>query len=108
MLEEERTSWHTLDTAELLDRQASHPRSGLPAAEADARLALYGPNELIDRGGRTLWQILLGRACWSGSAWLSSCWPPWKRRRRCAGHTALGGPSRENRMPRRLRKAAHE
>ena len=31
---------------------------GLSSAEAAARLQQVGPNELIERGGRTPWQIL--------------------------------------------------
>lgn len=58
MSEEDRVPWHTLETADLLDRQASDPRAGLSVAEAHARLARIGPNELIDRGGRTVWRIL--------------------------------------------------
>ena len=50
--------WHALDIDKALtelDAQAE----GLSAAEAERRLAEYGPNELRETGGRSRWQILL-------------------------------------------------
>ncbi|MCU0506879.1 MAG: cation-translocating P-type ATPase [Anaerolineae bacterium] len=34
---------------------------GLTSAEAQSRLARYGPNELVERGGKKPWQILLAQ-----------------------------------------------
>ncbi|MFK8183132.1 MAG: cation-translocating P-type ATPase [Phormidesmis sp.] len=51
--------WHTLDICQSLDALSSSVESGLPAADAEARLADYGPNELKEAGGRGRLQILL-------------------------------------------------
>lgn len=49
--------WHALPVEAVLDRLASRP-DGLTAAEAEARLAKYGPNELAAAGGTSAWSIL--------------------------------------------------
>lgn len=67
-------AWHALSPADVLQRLGSR-ESGLDAAEAEARLRRYGPNEVPgDRGDgvlRLLWRqinspliwVLLGAAC---------------------------------------------
>ncbi|NLF51226.1 MAG: HAD-IC family P-type ATPase, partial [Leptolinea sp.] len=50
--------WHQLETKEALEVQQSDPRIGLTSVEAASRLAKVGPNELVERGGRTPLQIL--------------------------------------------------
>ena len=51
--------WYTLAAAEVMQRLGSAAASGLTAAEAAQRLATTGPNELVERGGRSKWEILL-------------------------------------------------
>lgn len=41
------------------DALETDPERGLTSAEARARLARYGRNELIDRGPKATWRILL-------------------------------------------------
>lgn len=43
--------------ADVLQQVRSTP-SGLSSAEAQRRLSEFGPNELVERGGRSRWQIL--------------------------------------------------
>ncbi len=54
------TIWHTQSVDEVLSELSVQPEAGLNEAEAGQRLATYGPNELIERGGkhplRILWQ----------------------------------------------------
>ena len=50
--------WHQLTADAALGRIDSRP-DGLTASEVEARLARFGPNQLVDRGGRTIWNILL-------------------------------------------------
>lgn len=51
------TLWHTLSVPKALSTLQS-AEGGLTSAEAQARLAKHGPNELVERGGRTLGQIV--------------------------------------------------
>jgi P-type Ca2+ transporter type 2C len=51
-------NWHTLDTKSALENLQSDPIRGLSTAQAAERLAGRGPNELVEKGGRTPWQIL--------------------------------------------------
>jgi len=51
-------NWHTLDTESALENLQSDPARGLSTAQAAERLAENGPNELVEKGGRTPWQIL--------------------------------------------------
>ena len=50
--------WHALDIDKALT-ELNAQAEGLSAAEAERRLAEYGPNELRETGGRSRWQILL-------------------------------------------------
>ena len=50
--------WYQLGVAEVLQRLGSNAAEGLTEAEARGRLEQYGPNQLIERGGRSRWQIL--------------------------------------------------
>src|SRR3712207_5109366 len=43
---------------EVVGELGSHPRRGLSAEEARARLSRCGPNELRERGDKGLWSIL--------------------------------------------------
>src|SRR5512143_2033673 len=52
------TEWHTLETQEAVRQIHSDLENGLTAAEAERRLAEYGPNELIERAGKSPWAIL--------------------------------------------------
>ncbi len=51
-------NWHLteIETASL--ELQTNPQKGLSNAEAQSRLAKHGPNELVERGGRTPWKIL--------------------------------------------------
>jgi len=51
-------NWHQLDTTHALRQLQSDPQSGLTPAEAQSRQAKYGPNELVEKGGRTPLRIL--------------------------------------------------
>ena len=51
-------NWHTLDTPSALKNLHSDPTGGLSTAQAAERLAENGPNELVEKVGRTPWQIL--------------------------------------------------
>ena len=52
------TEWHTLEAGEAVRQIESDLDQGLSAAEAERRLAEYGPNELVERGGKSPWAIL--------------------------------------------------
>ena len=53
------TNWHNLDTAEALRRLDTDAAYGLTDAQAADRWAQHGPNELVERVGRSSWAILL-------------------------------------------------
>lgn len=50
--------WYQLDSKEVTGRLNSNSEQGLSDAEAANLQARYGPNELIDRGGKAPWRIL--------------------------------------------------
>ena len=54
-------NWHTLETKLALDELSSSAETGLTSAQVNERKAQHGANELIERGGRSLYQILWGR-----------------------------------------------
>jgi len=51
-------NWHILETNPALEELSSSPETGLTTAQVEERKAKYGANELIERGGRTAFQIL--------------------------------------------------
>lgn len=51
--------WHTLTADQTTQRLQVDPAQGLTTAEAEQRHARFGPNELIDRGIKSPWLILL-------------------------------------------------
>ena len=51
-------NWHTLETKYVLDEFSSSSEKGLTSAQVNEAKAKYGANELIERGGRTAFQIL--------------------------------------------------
>ena len=51
--------WYKLTPEQTLQELDTDINSGLAATEAQQRLARYGPNELIDRGAKPPWRILL-------------------------------------------------
>src|SRR5512141_307534 len=53
------TEWHTLEAQDAVRQIHSDSDNGLTATEAARRLAEYGPNELIERAGKSPWSILL-------------------------------------------------
>ncbi len=52
-------NWYQYTLADTLQRLGVDAHAGLSDAEAARRLAEYGPNELVERGGRTRWEILV-------------------------------------------------
>jgi len=56
---ENRTAWHTLDPTLVLDLQDVDPSRGLKPEEVVRRQTEFGPNELIERGLKSPWRILL-------------------------------------------------
>ena len=51
--------WHSKTFQETLSILESDPETGLSEAEARSRQETYGPNELVERGAKSLWRILL-------------------------------------------------
>ncbi|MDO8752393.1 MAG: cation-translocating P-type ATPase, partial [Anaerolineales bacterium] len=54
-------NWHTLETKPALDELSSSAETGLTSAQVIERQTQYGANELVERGGRTPYQILWER-----------------------------------------------
>ena len=52
------TNWHINDIPQILAEFESSSENGLTSEQANERLAKYGHNELIERGGRKPLQIL--------------------------------------------------
>ena len=52
-------SWHTLSSADAVERLGAHYADGLSTQEAQARLATFGPNELEEVPRPTFWARLL-------------------------------------------------
>jgi Ca2+-transporting ATPase len=50
--------WHLFSVEDVLTTLQTSPETGLSQSEADIRAAQYGPNELIEKGGRTPLSIL--------------------------------------------------
>ena len=61
-VESNEIAWYLLEPAEAAARLEVAPDQGLGADEAVARLSRYGPNELVERGGRRP-----GASSWSSS-----------------------------------------
>ncbi len=55
------SSWHALAAAETAAQLETSPRAGLTADEAAARLRRYGPNALVEVGGRRGFKIFLSQ-----------------------------------------------
>ena len=52
------TEWYQLTTKAVAQQLGSDPKLGLPADEVAKRLAQYGPNELVEKAGKSRWEIL--------------------------------------------------
>jgi len=52
------SDWHLYSVRDVAAQVASDPQAGLSEAEAQERLRRHGPNELIERGGKSPWRIL--------------------------------------------------
>ncbi len=50
--------WHLLSTEEVIKKQNSDIQNGLTDVEGSQRLAQYGPNELLEKGGKSPVHIL--------------------------------------------------
>ncbi len=53
------SNWYQLSVQDVVRQLETDPAQGLTDGEARRRLEQHGPNELIERGGRTSWQILV-------------------------------------------------
>lgn len=51
-------NWHLIEIQESISNLTSDPNNGLTKTEAENRIAQYGANELVERGGRKPLQIL--------------------------------------------------
>jgi len=51
--------WHSQSVEKVIEALDTHPDRGLSTAEAQARLAQYGPNQLQERPRPTFWHMLL-------------------------------------------------
>ena len=51
-------SWYQLSVSEVIDKLKASSSDGLSDAEAKRRLDQYGLNELVERGGRSRWEII--------------------------------------------------
>jgi Ca2+-transporting ATPase len=52
-------NWYQMTAAQTAEKLQTDPAQGLSGTEAARRLAEHGPNELVERSGRTPWKILL-------------------------------------------------
>lgn len=52
------TEWYQLTTEAVAKELGSDPVVGLPAEEVAKRLVEYGPNELVEKPGKSRWEIL--------------------------------------------------
>lgn len=53
------SNWYKLEAGDIVAELQTSPQNGLTSAEAKSRLEIYGLNELIDRGTKNPWLILL-------------------------------------------------
>ena len=53
------SDWYKIPSTDVVQALKVDPEQGLSAAEAASRLEQHGPNELIDRGTKSPWKILL-------------------------------------------------
>ena len=53
------SEWYTKSGTQILDELEVEANQGLTNAEVEERRAKYGPNELIDRGSKNPWKIVL-------------------------------------------------
>jgi Ca2+-transporting ATPase len=59
MSETSQKPWHILSVEETLSTLDVSSEQGLPQNEAQMRLEEYGPNELVEKGAKSPWKILL-------------------------------------------------
>ena len=52
------SEWYQLETDQVIENLQTDPQDGLSDEEARNRLEKYGPNELVEKGGRSPWLIL--------------------------------------------------
>jgi Ca2+-transporting ATPase len=51
-------NWHRIETSVVLEELNTDKERGLTSTEVNLRISKYGPNELVEKGGRTPLQIL--------------------------------------------------
>lgn len=54
-----KTYWYKRSTDDALKQLGCDPTSGMSSTEAQERLAKAGPNELVEKGGRTRKEIIV-------------------------------------------------
>lgn len=54
----ENNRWYQLSTEEALDTLQVNREEGLTSPEAQERLNAFGPNEIVDQGGKSIWKML--------------------------------------------------
>lgn len=54
----EQKNWYRAPSAEVLNTLQVDVHQGLSSHEADARADLFGKNEIIDQGGKSIWKML--------------------------------------------------
>jgi Ca2+-transporting ATPase len=59
MIEQTRDSWHILSAEETLAEQNVTLERGLPQSDVEYRLEKFGHNELVEKGAKSPWKILL-------------------------------------------------
>jgi Ca2+-transporting ATPase len=52
------TQWHIVSSDEALQRLSTNAATGISSDTAAQRLKISGPNELVERGGRSPWRLL--------------------------------------------------
>ena len=55
------TDWHNLDSEDVLETLQVDRENGLSETEADQRLEQFGPNQIIDQGGKSIWTMLISQ-----------------------------------------------
>ena len=55
------TKWHNQEAEAVLDILQVDQKNGLNKSEADQRLELFGPNQIIDQGGRSIWSMIISQ-----------------------------------------------
>jgi Ca2+-transporting ATPase len=58
-MEVKMTHWYQIENSEIVQQLSTNSSLGLTQAEAAHRLSQYGPNELVEKPGKSPWKIVL-------------------------------------------------